>query len=117
MVYNVYYIGYSLDGPDTSNDTVPVQNTTRQTDFGSCYLSCPFNDPENSTGSGDNVIQPCYYAVNITQVIKGNYSVINFSYLLPPRLEAVSPSTVACNFITIPANGMLCACDIDVTGF
>ena len=43
----------------------------------SCYLSCPFNDPENSTGNGDYVIrQPCYYEVTITEVIKGNYMVI-----------------------------------------
>ena len=63
-----------MDGPDSSSDAVPVQNTTQ---FRSCYLSCPFNDPENSTGFGDDSIQPCYYAVVITQVIKGNYTVIN----------------------------------------
>ena len=71
----IFYLGYSLDGPDSS-DTVPVQNVTRSTDFGSCYLSCPFNNPENSAGFGDNVIQPCYYEVVVTEAIKGNITVM-----------------------------------------
>ena len=77
MSYYVFCLGYSLNAADPSSDAVAVQNTTRSTDFGSCYLSCPFNDPENSTvtGDGDNVIQPCYYALNVMEVIKGNYTV------------------------------------------
>ncbi len=85
----VSYLGYSLDGPNSS-DTVPVENITRSTDFGSCYFSCPFNNPENSIGIGDNVIQPCYYAVVVTEAIKGNITV-------RPDHCAIGPSTVVCN--------------------
>ena len=70
------YVGYTLRGPDNPADSVPVQNTTSPNSFGLCYLSCPFNSPENITADYDDiVIQPCYYAVNITEVIKGNYFV------------------------------------------
>ena len=67
--------GYRVQGPPVSTN-VTVQNTTRSSG-GSCYLSCPFNDPDDDTNYYDN--QPCFYAVSISEVIKGNYMVrLNF---------------------------------------
>ena len=64
--------GYRVQGPPVSTN-VTVQNTTRSSG-GSCYLSCPFNDPDDDTNYYDN--QPCFYAVSISEVIKGNYTVM-----------------------------------------
>ena len=70
------YTGYSVQGPDSSSDDIPVQNTTRSNSFGSCYLSCSFNAPDlGSLPDGGSAIQPCFYSVTIMEVIKGNYTV------------------------------------------
>ena len=65
--------GYMVQGPEGSTN-ITVQNTTRSSG-GSCYLSCPFNEPDDDD---DNYYesQPCFYTVSVSEVIRGNYTVM-----------------------------------------
>lgn len=63
--------GYTVQEVETT-DNVTIENTTRPD--GNCYLSCPFNDVEYNENYYH--AQPCFYAVTVMEVIKGNYTVI-----------------------------------------
>ena len=74
VIYSVLNIcaGYTVQGPENSIN-ITVQNTTRASG-GSCYLSCPFNEP-NDGNTNNYGIHPCFYTVTVSEVIRGNYMV------------------------------------------
>ena len=67
------YAGYMVQGPEDSTN-ITVQNTTSSSG-GRCYLSCPFNEPDDDDNNYFE-IQPCFYTVSISEVIRGNYTVM-----------------------------------------
>lgn len=66
-------IGWSVVGPMQSG---VVRDTT---DGERCRFACPHNNNDVSDEIGSDIAtQPCVYAVRITEVFKGNYSVMKW---------------------------------------